>query len=151
MEDTITAERPTNSMVACPRDSDRLTTGNDVSTALDCFRLMDAAFNAMGDTLGYLSADAEKLAIPDRHQVYVVPDICPPLLEGAEYACDAWLDHVLAIDAPVLPEPFIDQLAHFLSAHLISWIELCAIRSTFRSPVILNGWIEVRFCLCPTN
>ncbi|KDQ13880.1 hypothetical protein BOTBODRAFT_362797 [Botryobasidium botryosum FD-172 SS1] len=60
------------------------------------------------------------------------------------YACEFWIAHVLEYEAPA-PTALAELLRKFLSAQLISWMEICTSVDTFKGFQQVRAWIQSTF------
>ncbi|KDQ16583.1 hypothetical protein BOTBODRAFT_253016, partial [Botryobasidium botryosum FD-172 SS1] len=92
--------------------------------------------NVKHDTpgVGYLESDSPGIPTISKDQIS----------EELWYACEFWTAHVLEFEAPAQAK-LVELLRDFISARLISWMEVCTSVDTFRGFRHVRTWIQTTF------
>ncbi|KDQ10764.1 hypothetical protein BOTBODRAFT_473217 [Botryobasidium botryosum FD-172 SS1] len=128
LRDFLTARTPSSApFYICEKDH---------SQRLGLLTLAFLNENLEHDTPGVGYLDLDSLGIPavSKNQIS----------EELWYACEFWTAHVLETEAPAPPE-LVELLQYFLSARLISWVEVCTSVDIFRGFQRVRTWIQSAF------
>ncbi|KDQ10761.1 hypothetical protein BOTBODRAFT_473159 [Botryobasidium botryosum FD-172 SS1] len=125
LRDFLTARTPSSApFYICEKDH---------SQRLGLLTLAFLNENLEHDTPGVGYLDLDSLGIPavSKNQIS----------EELWYACEFWTAHVLEFEAPA-PSELVELLRDFLSARLISWVEVCTSVDIFRGFQRVRTWIQ---------
>ena len=100
--------------------------------ALLCLVVLNEDLQQTGLGMGYL-AETESDGIPQIGGALVS--------EHLLYACRFWMDHIIAVEHP--GSDLVDALRTFLSAHLVTWMELVSVTGKFDGISKVRVWVEV--------